>query len=672
MSRSVQFSILFSLSLVFITQIIYAPLLLNIILALILLLLVWRYQQQRNTAVAKVLIGVLLSAGLAAIYLHYQTFIGVDAGVALLTTILFAKALEIKQPRDVIVLFNFALFVSVSLFLYSQSMWMAILILGCLLSCFLGFYRLQVVQFSQDQTVRSEIKTDLQHVVKLTTYALPFFILLFLFFPRLPPLWHIPIQNQQAVTGISDQMSPGDIAQLSQSSALAFRIVADMSRLPPRSELYWRALVLDQYDGTRWTSSWINQQAQQAQWIANAKTNVDYQYLPADQQQMWVTGLEQSIPLQPRFLLREDGGITPTRRVQRSQPIKLRWLGMDRLLEKQEELKAFQEKINTAIPQQKDQRAQQFARQMFTQSQSDPQRYIQNILHWYQQQKFVYTLAPGRLGENRIDEFLFQSRQGFCEHYASSFVMLMRYVGIPARVVVGYQGGQAAPDGQSWEVRQLDAHAWSEVWLDRRWQRIDPTAIIMPQRIDQGMQDLMASDQQIFGTESSNTWKYQQFSLLKNVRVWGDYASYQWQRKVVGYDSEAQKNWFAKLGLSSVYSSVLILVIGCIGLGIFYLMIVKLRQQQKIPVYQRYIQSFSRTLPGNLHKQKSETFQQWMLRLMQECPIDQQEIFQQLIRHYQKVIFLEQQEPKDAAHFKKMLKDCAFVLRQARKNLSEK
>lgn len=671
--RSVQFSILLSLSLVLIAQVAFAPVLLSISLAVIVILLGWRYRYSHLQPIAKVLQILWLGLGLSTIYLQYQTFIGVEAGVAVLTTILFAKALETRTARDVIVLFNFALFVSASLFLYSQSVWMALLILTSLMSCLLGLYRLQQAEFT-DHLGTLNFKQDAKRILQLSAYAVPFFVLLFLFFPRLPPLWHIPIQNQQGVTGISDQMSPGDIAQLSQSSALAFRIITDTSRLPPRSEMYWRALALDQYDGVRWTSHVLNSQPQPYNSPQNSTAqSFEYQLLPADQRQIWIPALQQSQPLESNFQLRQDGGITPLRTVQRSQPIRLRWIGP--------EVPAgldfnvfndFQHKINTTYPARKDLRAQRLAQQMLSQSRSDPHRYIDNILRWYQRQGFKYTLNPGRLGEQRIDEFLFQSRQGFCEHYASSFVMLMRYAGIPARVVVGYQGGQLAPDAKSWEVRQLDAHAWAEVWLNGRWQSFDPTALIAPQRIDQGMQELIENDQQIFGSESANAWKYQQFALLKNLRIWSDYASYQWQRNIIGYDSETQKQWLSRLGLHSLYSTLLVLCFGGVALGLFYFVILKLRARQRLPMVQRLIMNFSKCLPRVWQKQQSETFEQWMRRLMQYCPEMQQSLFQRLIQHYQKIVFMEQRNSGDIVQLKKMLKDCTIVLRQVRKTLSEK
>lgn len=271
------------------------------------------------------------------------------------------------------------------------------------------------------------------------------------------------------------------------------------------------------------------------------------------------------------------------------------------------------------------------------------------------------------MGGNRIDQFLFSSRKGFCEHYASSFVMLMRYAGIPARVVTGYQGGQLAPDNQSWEVRQLDAHAWSEVYLNGKWQRIDPTAMIAPQRIDTGMQNYLAQDETVWGDQQSEAWRLQQFKMLKNMRIWSDYLSYQWQSKVVGYDVEKQKNWLSRLGLNSSYAYVIILIGGFGSILILYAAYYWWVQRSKQTSYDREIQKFQKKLPIHLRKRHSETFQMWMHRLSEQANGHQS--FEQLIVLYQKIIFKEQKDENNLMLFKHLLKDCAITLKQVQKNL---
>ncbi|MFK4049815.1 transglutaminaseTgpA domain-containing protein [Acinetobacter venetianus] len=662
MTKQIYFCVLSTLALVLLGQVAFAPITLSGVWGFIWLILVWRYNKQVITPFPKLILILFSLLSLGLIYINYQTLLGVEAGVAFLSTCLFAKSLEAKNTRDLLIVFNFALFVSASLLLHSQAFWMAVIVLLTFLMCLLGLYRIQTAAFSQSQLSSGQLKQDLKQIVKFVGIATPFFILLFIFFPRLPPLWAIPIQKDRATTGISDTMSPGDIAQLSQSSALAFRVIADMYQFPTRQQLYWRALVLDQYDGRTWTSSFFNQQLKTA---SSASRFVDYKYLPADEQSNWIMGLEYSIPQERYLQLYQDDSIRPSKLIKRNQPIQMQWLG--RTTSEPTVLSTKQFELNTQYDKTQDQEAQQLAHQLFEQSQNQPEEYIQTVLKWYRKNGFVYTLTPGTLGGDRIDQFLFSSRKGFCEHYASSFVMLMRFVGIPARVVTGYQGGQLAIDGQSWEVRQLDAHAWSEVYIDGKWKRIDPTAMIAPQRIDTGMQDYLAQDQTVWGDERAQGWRLQQFKFLKNVRIWSDYLSYQWQSKVVGYDVEKQKNWLSRLGLDSTYGYVIILIVGIGGVLLFYVGFYWWRQRQQLLEYQRLIFNFQKQLPTPMHKRQAETFQTWMQRLMNS--VEDHKSFEQVIVLYQKIVFMESNSPSDKQLFKKLLKDCAIAIKRSQKNL---
>ena len=614
--------IFLSLGLILIAQIAFSPLYLSFVFVLMMLALFLHFKKQKqdqNAQLSKWLKMGLVGLALVAIYLSYGSFIGVEAGTAALAVFLFGKSLELKNKRDLIIFFNFALFVSASLFLYSQSIWMALMVVCCLVSCLFGLYRIQITEFKQvPQQILSAARHDIGHIFKFIGLAVPFFIILFLFFPRFPPLWHVPIASDQGVTGISDRMSPGDIAELSQSSALAFRIIADLKQLPAQHELYWRAMVLDEYDGTTWTSHVSNQYSFQINRQNLDSQGIRYQYLAADQRQKWVTGLEKTIPLERRLNLHQDYSITPNRLVQRNQPISLLWVGQD-FNNVNLELNDVQKKRYTLYPQHLDHKAQALAKRLFDQSQSDSNRYVENVIQWYQQQQFKYSLQPGRLGNHRVDEFLFKSKEGFCEHYASSFVMLMRYVGIPARVVVGYQGGQAAPDEQSWEVRQLDAHAWTEVFLNQQWIRVDPTSIIAPQRLDLGMQNYLSNDQSAFGDEQFSNFKYQQFSALKQLRIWSDYASFQWQDKVVGFDSERQKKWMSLLGIKSNYAYGILIIAGLFAIGVIYYLVWRFRTFNQQTRINRILNRFAQKLSADQHNRKGESFKSWMLRLAHEA-----------------------------------------------------
>ena len=675
MHHSIQQSILLSLILILAAHMLFSPVALSVIFAIMLVLL-YRHYKKKTARISKVLTYGLTCCALISIYLSYKSLIGIEAGVALLCTFLFAKALESHTQRDLIILFNFALFVSASSFLYSQSMWMTVLVILCLISCLIGLYRIQKSAFA-DYTSRhsssQDAKHDLKNVGKFIAYALPFFLLLFLFFPRLPPLWHVPIPDAKGVTGMSDTMSPGDIAELSQSSALAFRIVGNMQQLPPRSKLYWRAMVLDQYDGRTWTSNFSNQQSVQAAQLQPEQVDFQYQYIAADPRIQWIMALEKSVPNQQGYILRRDWSIVPQRQNGRIQPIALQWVGESAHIQKNdaqsERYRRFIQRLNVQVQTQSDPKAQQFALQMFAQSQQQPERYVQNVLQWYRNNDFSYTLKPGTLGQNRVDEFLFQSKQGFCEHYASSFALLMRYVGIPARVVVGYQGGELALDGQSWEVRQQDAHAWTEVLLNQQWVRIDPTAIIAPQRIDDGMQNLLADDRAVLGTDTQ-MWQYQHSNFIRSLRVWSDYASYQWQSKVVGYDAESQRRWFGRLGLYSNYALVAVLVSSTLIVLAGYFGWIFWKKRQQGSRVHRALDKFSKRLPAQLQKQDAETVSVWMQRLAAQVDENEQEAFKRLGACYQQYTYAPEHDPVSEQVFFELLKTCADVLKKHRKGLS--
>lgn len=653
-NRYVYFAMLPLLAVVILGQVSFVPWPLTLFWFGVWLVLFWRVRQGQLAALATYWQMTFLILSLLLIWAQFGRLWGVEPGVAFLSTCLFAKCLESKTARDLIVVFNFGLFVCASLFLHSQAMWLAALVLVGLISGFIGLFRIQTYQFVTQGLLIRSLKQDALHVLKSVSIALPFFVLLFMFFPRLPPVWSIAIPENKAVTGLSDTMSPGDIAQLSQSSALAFRIVGDMTQLPQRTDLYWRAMVLDRYDGTTWRSHELNQTPQS---IPQTKLQgFAYEYLPAQAGPKWITGLEYSVPLNSRYALRRDGSIQPLQLKQDSQPIALFKLQHPYFL--QQASSNLELQLNREFVRQSDPKAQALAAQLWQRSAKNPDIYVQLVLQWYKQHQFVYTLSPGILTYNRIDQFLFEQRRGFCEHYASSFVMLMRYVGIPARVTVGYQGGQLAPDAKSWEVRQLDAHAWSEVWIDGQWQRIDPTAIIAPQRIDDGMQNYASINSSLRGDHSA--LRIQSYEWLKNARIWSDYLSYQWQSKVVGYDVDAQKNWLQKLGVKNTYYAVLIIFIGFLCLGIGFFLWHLYQQHQQVSPLQRQFLQLNRKLPIALQRQPAETIQHWMQRLHSQ---NGNEDFLEISQLYTQLYYAEAGNNKVIfQQLRRLLKDCANAL----------
>lgn len=514
------------------------------------------------------MLGFLL--GLAGLWLTYNTAFGLDMGVAFLVLCLISKLWELYKCRDAYVVLNLSLFVLASLFLMDQGIVTTLEVVVGAVIVLLAF-----IALNDDGNTRGDGR--LRTLGVLGIGALPLLVVLFLFFPRLPPLWSVQLSGQQATTGVSDSMSPGDFANLSQSTELAFRVEFADKR-PPQQQLYWRGLVFSDFDGVTWRPSPQQRQWQPAQqipfWIENALATVpdqvkiaptSYQIILEPTQQNWLFGLDypfaqqQDISITSNFTLLKDQPVTQQLRYDVLQFAPMR---IDPILSDESR------RLNLTLPNKGNPQARALAQQLFAQSGSDPVRYIEAIERWINQTEFRYTLSPPRLNNNRIDEFLFDTKAGFCEHYSSSFTFMMRAAGVPARVVAGYQGGELSRGGNVWEVRQKDAHAWTEVWLaDQGWVRVDPTAFVAPERIEQGMDALtQAQGAAMFGDGASAQISYQQYQMLQTLRRLSDQASYYWQKDVVGYDQDKQADSLLKwFNISSIMQQIVWLAASAIS-----------------------------------------------------------------------------------------------------------
>ena len=603
--------------------------------------------------------GVVL-IGLSIILFTYKTIIGVDAGVAFLTLCLLGKLLELKQRRDAYIVLTLALFVVASLFLFGQSILNALMALAAILAIFYALLQQNInhdvlshhsAQLNSNNADAINASKGLwKPLARLFLQAIPLLIVLFIFFPRIPPLWSVPISQSQGKTGMTDQMSPGNIAKLSQSTELAFRVIDPENNitknLPARSDLYWRGLVLSQFDGVTWTTSkdyradspvWAGV-SYQPEWFKqnitnNAQTGFNYKVLLEPTQQPWLFALDtpysdtKGIGLTREFNLKNSLEVTSRFSY---DAVELKGLARDL------DLPDWLVKANISLPANSNPRTRQLAQQVFAKVNRDPKQYANYWLNWIRRENFVYTLEPPVLTGQRIDQFLFESRRGFCEHYASSFTVLMRAVGIPARVVVGYQGGQYAPDKKSWEIRQLDAHAWVEIWLaNEGWVRVDPTAAIAPERIEQGMNGLVNQNQSIFGEGALNQLRYNQFKWMGQARAWSDYASYIWQRDVVGFDQSQQQSLLQRLlGIKSMYVQVLwmaglfILLVACIVGAMWW-------KRRKIwhPLDMPLQQLSKKMAKHQLARDETEGVIDWLQRLAQQPAYEQSA--KQLILLYQ-------------------------------------
>ena len=567
------------------------------------------------------MLGFLL--GLVGLWLTYNTAFGLDMGVAFLVLCLISKLWELYKRRDAYVVLNLSLFVLASLFLMDQGIVTTVEVIIGAVIVLLAF-----IALNDDGNTRGDGR--LRTLGVLGIGALPLLVVLFLFFPRLPPLWSVQLSGQQATTGVSDSMSPGDFANLGQSTELAFRVEFADKR-PPQQQLYWRGLVFSNFDGVTWRPSPQQREWQPApqmpNWIANALATVPdevkttpnrYQIILEPTQQNWLFGLDypfaqqQDISITSNFTLRKDQPVTQQLRYDVLQFAPMR---IDPVLSDESR------RLNLALPSSGNPQARLLAQQLFAQSGSDPVRYIQAIERWINQTEFRYTLSPPRLNTNRIDEFLFNTKAGFCEHYSSSFTFMLRAAGIPARVVAGYQGGEPSRNGNVWEVRQMDAHAWTEVWLEGQgWVRVDPTAFVAPERVEQGMDALtQARGATMFGDGAGAQISYQQYQMLQTLRRLSDQASYYWQKDVVGYDQDKQADSLLKwFNIRSIMQQITWLAVSAISvMAILVFVIWQRRRKRWHPADLPLVQLSKRIAKADKSLARSESEGQlaWLARL---------------------------------------------------------
>ncbi|AAZ19522.1 possible transglutaminase-like superfamily protein [Psychrobacter arcticus 273-4] len=567
------------------------------------------------------MLGFLL--GLAGLWLTYNTAFGLDMGVAFLVLCLISKLWELYQRRDAYVALNLSLFVLAALFLMDQG-------IVTTLEVIIGAVIVLLAFIALNDDGNSHGDGRLRTLGVLGIGALPLLVVLFLFFPRLPPLWSVQLSGQQATTGVSDSMSPGDFANLGQSTELAFRVEFTDDR-PPQQELYWRGLVFSDFDGVTWRPS-PQQRVWQPTlpiptWIENAFSTVpdavkatpnNYQIILEPTQQNWLFGLDypftqqQDVSITSDFTLLKDQPVTQQLRYDVAQFAQMQ---IDPILTDEAR------RLNLDLPKNGNPQARALAKQLYAQSGSDPVRYMAAIERWIHQTEFRYTLSPPRLNANRIDEFLFETKAGFCEHYSSSFTFMMRAAGIPARVVAGYQGGEPSRNGNVWEVRQMDAHAWTEVWLEGQgWVRVDPTAFVAPERVNQGMNMLtQAQGATMFGEGAGAQISYQQYQMLQTLRRLSDQASYYWQKDVVGYDQDKQADSLLKwFNIRSMMQQIIWLAaIAVIIMAVLVLIIWQHRRKRWHPADLPLIHLSKRLSKNNkaLARNESEGQLAWLGRL---------------------------------------------------------
>lgn len=531
---------------------------------------------------------LLVMGCIAGLRYSYSSLLGLEVMVALLVACFSFKLLEAATQREALLLLFLGYFVAITEFLFEQG-------LGTVLYMLLPIALLTaaLVALHQPHPVARFDWLPLRTAATMLAQALPLMLLLFLVFPRFAPLWQVPLQSGGARTGMSDEMAPGDVAQLSLSDALAFRVAFD-GPVPPHRELYWRGLVFDDFDGRRWRAGALAQFPQRDA-IEPIGPALDYTVYIEPTFQRWLYALQRAASVDPKTALTADHRLVARDVLREKMVYRARSFPqapLDPVLS--EQIRRYE----LQLPRDGNSRTRRWAESLREQHDDDA-AFIDAVLDFFRTEQFFYTLRPPLLGEQAVDEFLFGSRRGFCEHYAGSFVFVLRAAGIPARVVAGYQGGEVNPRTGTVLVHQFDAHAWAEAWLQGRgWVRFDPTAAVSPLRIERGVESALATGEFLAQSPLSLN-RYRTLGWLNRLRLRGDELNYAWTRWVVNYRDETQADVLrGLLGEISPWRIALFLV----GGGAVVLLIVAgalLGRQvfgERLPSEQRLYARFCRRL----------------------------------------------------------------------------
>ncbi|WP_020682776.1 transglutaminase TgpA family protein [Marinobacterium rhizophilum] len=490
---------------------------------------------------------------------------GPELAVALLFAGFSLKLLEIYKRRDALVLIYVAYFLAATELLFGQTLLHALYVALLIV----------LITAALNAVYQSERHPDfwrpLRASVRLALPALPLMVVLFVLMPRIGPIWYAPLAQEEARTGLSDTLSPGDVSRLTGSSEIVFRAEFDNGRSPPPSSLYWRGLTYDLFDGRRWEAEGRRTLSQSAQPLPpEPGALLRYRITQEPSGRSWVYALDYPVSAPwPLRLLANQTLRAPARIRQRVDFSLASRLSASSY----QPLSAAQRERYLALPEQGNARAREMALSWRAQD-SSTEALVARALALYARE-FRYTLTPERLGDDSIDDFLFDTREGFCGHFASSLTFLLRAAGVPARIVGGYLGGEWNPYESYLVVRQFEAHAWTEVWYEGRgWVRVDPTAAVAPERIEQSAEQLLASQPGFLADTPLSPVRFGHIGWITTLRLRADALNFVWHRWVLSYQlrqGELLQKLFGDLALWKLALALLIpfsVVLGWVALGL--------------------------------------------------------------------------------------------------------
>lgn len=494
----------------------------------------------------------LTAAALAILFVSYGDLSGRRSAVSLLTLMLALKLIEGYRIRDARLVVSFSLFLCATQFLFAQGVLMPVYGVATVTLALVSLTRLQrseawAFDAGRAPVVRASLFSELGFGFKLLAVAVPVGLAFFLLFPRLAtPLWGIPETTLDSRTGLSDSMSPGSIQQLFMDDSPAFRVVFT-GPAPPADQLYWRGPVFWRLEGKTWKGSFYgsNVPARALPPAQGAPWSYTVQLEPNERRWLFALDYPTEVPAGARLtldyqLIRRDPVIQLLQYSVVSNPS----------FRDSPELSEVLRTQALDIPDDSNPRTRQLVDSWRRETPGDPD-FVQRVLEYFNRQPFHYSLNSPLLGQNSVDEFLFETRTGFCEHYASAFAVMTRMAGIPTRIVTGYLGGWYSSLGHYYLVRQSDAHAWAEVWLPGRgWTRVDPTAAVSPLRVERGSLGALSAPRHLLD-----------YRWLRQARNTIDIIQQRWNDWVIEYDASQQAALLAPLGLEKLTPAMLVSIL---------------------------------------------------------------------------------------------------------------
>jgi protein-glutamine gamma-glutamyltransferase len=487
---------------------------------------------------------VLAGIALVAIYSDYGTLKSIESGVSLLVVLMALKILEAHTAREFQVMVMMAWVLCLCGFFLSQDFGMAL----CLMVAF-GLLIVALIQFHRGSSPGA-FWPPLLTTCKLLAQATPIVVLLFFLFPRINTGFRFETRDlRSAGSGFSDRLSPGSIATLATSADIAFRAEFPDYKTRPPAPMYWRGVVMWNCKGMEWRAPRVPEPLADSSRRSPSDKLIRQRITLAPHGGRWMFGLDRPVEVTAGAMLAQGNyirSVQPIRKARRYEVTSSREITeKERDTDEREEALELPAGISPAV--------RELVQSWIAQN-SNPRAIINNALQFFRTQGFRYSLSPGEYKKNDLDEFLLHRRVGFCEHYAASFATLMRVAGIPARVVVGYLGGEYNDLGRFFLVRQADTHAWSEVWLpDSGWTRVDPTSAVAPGRTSLDLNSFLerrATLGEIENRRSSFASRLARWAIFNNVRLAWEALNYEWDTRVLGFDTDVQEALLASTGIT--------------------------------------------------------------------------------------------------------------------------